>query len=166
MRAAQTKQSFTRWRYQMETFFALLALCAGNSPATGEFPSQRPEMRCFDVFFYLRLDKRLSKQSWRRWFEAPSRSLWRHCNGGELNFVRHQPGDVYGTQIWSSLCIRMSWAGTVVTKNVVVGFPSQRSVMGWVVVFLHCNQINQLFAQQIVQAHNKKVSELHIVGPL
>ena len=30
------------WRHQMETFSALLALCAGNSPVTGEFPSQRP----------------------------------------------------------------------------------------------------------------------------
>ena len=26
------------WRYQMEAFSALLARCAGNSPATGEFP--------------------------------------------------------------------------------------------------------------------------------
>ena len=25
--------------------------------------------------------KRLSKQSWGWWFETPSRSLWRHCNG-------------------------------------------------------------------------------------
>ena len=30
------------WRHQMKTFSALLALCAGNSPVTGEFPSQRP----------------------------------------------------------------------------------------------------------------------------
>ena len=30
------------WRHQMETFPVLLALCAGNSPVTGEFPSQRP----------------------------------------------------------------------------------------------------------------------------
>ena len=37
---------------------ALLALCAGNSPVTGEFPSQRPVMRGFDVFFDLRLNKR------------------------------------------------------------------------------------------------------------
>ena len=36
--------------------------------------------RCFDVFFDLRLNKRLSKHSRRRWFETPSRSLWRHCN--------------------------------------------------------------------------------------
>ena len=44
----------------METFSALLAICAGNSPATGEFPSQRPVTRSFDVFHYLRLNKRLS----------------------------------------------------------------------------------------------------------
>ena len=47
---------------------------------TGEFPSQRPVTRSFDVFFDLRLNKRLSKQSWGWWFETPSPSLWRHCN--------------------------------------------------------------------------------------
>ena len=35
----------TWWRHQMETFSALLALCAGNSPVTREFPSQRPVTR-------------------------------------------------------------------------------------------------------------------------
>ena len=68
------------WRHQMETFSALLALCAGNSLVTGEFPTQRPVTRSFDVFFYLRLNKRLSKQSWGWGFETPSRPLWRHCN--------------------------------------------------------------------------------------
>ena len=53
-----------RWRHQMKTFSALLALCAGNSPVTSEFPSQRPVTRNFDVFFYLHLNKRLSKQRW------------------------------------------------------------------------------------------------------
>ena len=47
------------WRHEMETFSASLALCAGNSPVTGEFPAQRPVTRIFDVFFDLRLDKRL-----------------------------------------------------------------------------------------------------------
>ena len=68
------------WRHQMEAFSALLALCAGNPPITGEFPSQKPVTRSFDVFFDLRLNKRLSKQSLGWWFETPSRSLWRHCN--------------------------------------------------------------------------------------
>ena len=71
---------FTWWRHQMETFSALLALCAGNSPITGEFPSQRPVTRSFDVFFDLCLYKRLSKQFRGWWFETPSGSLWRHCN--------------------------------------------------------------------------------------
>ena len=65
----------------METFSALLAICAGNSPVPGEFPAQRPVTRSFDVFFDLRLNKRLSKQSWGWWFETLSRPLWRHCNG-------------------------------------------------------------------------------------
>ena len=43
-------------------------------------PSQRPVTRSFAVFFDLRLNKRLSKQSRRWWFETPSRSLWRHLN--------------------------------------------------------------------------------------
>ena len=51
----------------MDTFNALLALCAGNSPVTEEFPTQRPVTRSFYVFFDLRVDKRLSKQS-RGWW--------------------------------------------------------------------------------------------------
>ena len=38
------------WRHRMETFFALLALCVGNSPVTGGLPSQRQVMRSFDVW--------------------------------------------------------------------------------------------------------------------
>ena len=64
----------------METFSALMTIYAGNSPVTGEFPAQRPVTRSFDVFFDLRLIKRLSKQSWGWWFETPSSSLWRHSN--------------------------------------------------------------------------------------
>ena len=72
----------------MEQFSALLALCAGNSPVTGEFPAQRPVMRSFDVFFNLRLNK----QSWGCWFETPSPSLWRHCNG--LSTTKYWPCSV------------------------------------------------------------------------
>ena len=68
------------WRHQMETFSALLAICAGNSPVTGEFHAQRPVTGSFDVFFDLRLNKRFSKQWQARWFETPSHPLWRHCN--------------------------------------------------------------------------------------
>ena len=64
----------------METFSALLAICAGNSPVSGEFPAQRPVTRSFDVLFDPALNKQLSKQLWGSWFETLSCSLWRHCN--------------------------------------------------------------------------------------
>ena len=70
----------TWWRHQMETFSAILAIFAGNSPVLGEIPAQRPVTRSLDVFFDLRLNKRLSKQSWGWWFETPSRPLWCHRN--------------------------------------------------------------------------------------
>ena len=70
----------------METFSVLLALCAGNSPVTSEFPAQRPVTGSFDVFFDLCLNKRLRKQSWGWWFETPLRSLWRHCNDSPPHF--------------------------------------------------------------------------------
>ena len=76
------------WCHQMETIFALLALCAGNSPVTGEFPAQRPVKRSFDVFFDLWLNKRLSKHSWGWLFEMPSCSFWCHCNS-LLHFEGH-----------------------------------------------------------------------------
>ena len=46
-----TSTSLTWWRHQMETLPALLAICAGNSLVSGEFPAQRPVTRSFDVFF-------------------------------------------------------------------------------------------------------------------
>ena len=86
----------TWWRHQMETFYVLLALCAGNSPVTGEFPAQKPVTRNFDVFFDLRLNKWLSKQSLGWWFEMPSCSLWRQCNEQE--------------PIWLLITLSRGWA--------------------------------------------------------
>ena len=72
-------KSYTWWRHQMEIFYALLAaLCAGNSPVTGEFPLQRPVTQSFYAFFDLNI--RLSKQLQGWWFETSLRPLWRHCD--------------------------------------------------------------------------------------
>ena len=65
-----------RLTYINQAFSALLVLCA----VTGGFPSQNQVTWSFDVFFDLRLNKRLSKQSRRWWFQTSSRSLWRQCN--------------------------------------------------------------------------------------
>ena len=92
------------WRHQMETFSALLAICAANSPVTGEFPAQRPVTRGFVIFFDLRLNKRLSKQPWGWWFEMPSRPLWRHCNdNGPVHwhiYVSQGPKWVHSIWFW------------------------------------------------------------------
>ena len=48
----------------MENIFRVTGHLCGNSPAPGEFPAQWPGTRSIDVFFDLRLNKRLSKQSW------------------------------------------------------------------------------------------------------
>ena len=91
------------WRHEMETFPALLVICMGNSPVPREFPPQRPVTRSFDVFFDLRLNKRLSKQSWGWWFETPSWSLWRQCHfnviskSSDLFPVRYN--DDYGNSV-------------------------------------------------------------------
>ena len=68
-------------------------LLCGEFTGPGEFPTQRPVTRSFDVFFDLRLKKRLSKQPWGWWFETPSWSLWRQCNEG--NRPRHFSHDGY-----------------------------------------------------------------------
>ena len=94
------------WRHQMETFSALLAFCQGNSPVNDEFPSQRPVTRSFDAFFDLRLNKRLSKQSRRRWLETLSRSLWRRCNELCLLLVLQLvPVNPSGHKQVKSLCV-------------------------------------------------------------
>ena len=55
-------------------FRVTVHLC-GNSPVSGEFPTQRPVTQKFDVFFDLRLEGRLSKHSWGWWLETPA---WSH----------------------------------------------------------------------------------------
>ena len=43
-------------------------------------PHKWPVTQTFDVFFDLRLNRRLSKQWWSWWFEMLLHPLWRHCN--------------------------------------------------------------------------------------
>ena len=56
------------WRHQLETFWRYWSLVRETHRSPVDSPSQRPVTRSFDVFFDLRLTKRLNKQSWRRWF--------------------------------------------------------------------------------------------------
>ena len=69
-------------------------LC-GEFTGPGEFPTQRPVTRSFDVLFDLCLNKRLNKQSWGWWFETPSRLLWRHRN---VKMLRGKEISPYGVR--------------------------------------------------------------------
>ena len=57
-----------------------------TGPLCGEFTGHRwitltkASDAEFDVFFDMCLNKQLSKQSGRRWFETPLRSLWHRCS--------------------------------------------------------------------------------------
>ena len=106
------------WRHQMEAYSALLALCEGNSPVPGEFLSQRPVTRSFNVFFDLHLNKRLSKQSWGWWFETPLRPLWRHCS-------------VKAPVTWVFHCSLLLWPDNSPQKGPMMwkSFPCHDSIM-------------------------------------
>ena len=56
----------------------------------GELTGPRwiPHTEASDAAFWCCLKKRLSKQSRRWWFETPSHSLWRHCNGVSIITIR------------------------------------------------------------------------------
>ena len=91
------------WHHQMETFSLLLALSAGNSPVVS--PHKGPVTQSLDVFFDLHLNKRLNKQSSRRWFEMPLRSLWRHYNAEmTTNVIRKLEMGISRYILWF-LCI-------------------------------------------------------------
>ena len=79
----------------METFSALLAICAGNSPVPGEFPAQRPVTRSFDVFFDLRLNKRLSISN----REAGDLGRYRHHYDVTVMICLHQVPSVITHQL-------------------------------------------------------------------
>ena len=61
-------------------------LC-GEFTGLGEFPTQRPVMRSFDVYFDLCLNKRLCKQSWGWWFEMLLCPLWGHSNEAKVHLM-------------------------------------------------------------------------------
>ena len=108
---ATVLRSVTSRRWFMMTssngnIFRVTGPLCGEFTGPGEFPAQRPVTRSFDVFFDLRLNKRLSKQSWDWWFETPAWSLWRHRNVLELIKSRYFRHCYKGDKNWTSLQYR------------------------------------------------------------
>ena len=82
----------SKYQFHMMTssngdIFRVTGPLCGEFTGPGEFPTQRPVTRSFDVFFDLRLNKRLSKQPRGWWFQTQLWSLWRHCNDNDYTDV-------------------------------------------------------------------------------
>ena len=122
----------------MEAFSALLAICAGNSPVPGEFPTQRPVTQSFEVFFDLHLNKQLSKQSWGWWLEMLSRPLWRHRNETKYN---HSKLTLMLNLFQKHKNISMASCKTAVTPSVLamelVQFCTKPSIFAFSVILQH-----------------------------
>ena len=147
----------------METFSALLTICAGNSPITGEFPAQRPVTRCFDVSFDILLNKRLSKQWWGWLFETPSRPLWRHCNDIRENRERVKMY-IYDRILW--FCYDLVLPNFTYISNVTMAIAQSHysDVIMWAMasqitcVSIVCSTV--LFFRR----RSKKTSKRHVAG--
>ena len=130
-------------------------LC-GEFTGPGEFPTQRPVTRSFDVFFDLRLNKRLSKQPWGWWFETPSWSLWRQCNEYDYNSSQgHHPLNRHLEHI-------SSWHQSITLQSTRHG-SNHAQIPQWVIV--HYSDVvwapkrlksstDRLFAQQVFRPTN------------
>ena len=119
------------WRHQVETFSAFPALCEGNSPVTGEFPSQRPVTQGFGVFFDLRLNKRFSKQSRLRWFEKPSRSWWRHYNYVFISRPR-QNGCRFTDDIFTLIFLHKNCC---ISNHISLRSVPRHRKCGWIIIY-------------------------------
>ena len=126
----------------MEQFSALLALCQGESTGHRWISLHQGQWGGVLIFFLdLPLNKRLSKQSRRRWFETPSRSLWRHCyelhpvtlhmvsvSPNTVNLLksrqncRHFADDIFciswNKNVWISLKISLKFVPNVRNNNI------------------------------------------------
>ena len=99
-----------KWKY----FFALLVLCGGNPPVNEGFPTQRPVKRMFNISLSAHIQTPESKQSRRRCFETPWRSLWRHCKWSQKWISQYGLSatllvkTVYGRNLLT-VCVRVQW---------------------------------------------------------
>ena len=85
------RKDITRYLCPLRLQFYMMTSTNGNifritGPSYGEFtgdwwiPPTKPSDADLWCFFWICTLQTLNKQSRRRWFETPSRSLWRHCN--------------------------------------------------------------------------------------
>ena len=105
----------TRRRHQMETFSALLALCAGNVPVTGEFPHKGQWRGALIFFICTWINGWVNTREAGDLRHTPSRPLIRHCNGLWFSqccwiwfILRNRPYQICAYP-FNALCIHTIW---------------------------------------------------------
>ena len=101
------------WRHQMETFAALLVLCTGNSPVTGEFPAQRPVTRSFDTSMWY-INILYKSMAWHKTAVIPLQTHWSYCS-----LVLNHKNDGTIHKIWRPLSRpkSLTWTTSLVSKD-------------------------------------------------
>ena len=124
-RSPNLQNSFRMMTSSNGNIFRVTGPLCGEFTGPGEFPTQRPVTRSFDVYFDLRLNKRLSKQSWGWWFETLSPSLWRHRNGLTIHY--------HAIYYWNkSLGLRMCVYGALILKLTYHGYAMRKNLPLWI----------------------------------
>ena len=100
-------------------FRVTVPLC-GDFTGPGEFPTRRPVTWSFDVFFDLRLNKRLSKQTWGWWFETLAyASANVHRIGGKCFILKIPVSNTHDMHT-NPICLPMQGSVFVLGGRVVV----------------------------------------------
>ena len=97
--------------------------------------------RSFDVFFDLRLNKRLSKQWWGWWFDTLSHPLWRHRNALYIDSLRHSNINVSALEQY---CFRL-W---LVASATPAQAPSYYTNQWWLIVMWALGNKHQWYMNQ------------------
>ena len=119
-------------------------LC-GEFTGPGEFPTQRPVTRGFDVFFDLRLNIPLSKQSWGWWFETLSRSLWHHRNVVEYcTLLPYKDRLSMYREAYRPICISNVCLSDVLFQDSSKDPRNYRTILEWISLPRHyCPMVDQ-----------------------
>ena len=150
------------WRHQMKTISSSLVICAGNSPVHGEFPAQRPLTRSFRVFFNLRLNEHLNKQSG---------DLRLYCAYYDVVVMGYTllsaPRESNGLVVWSISCFAVQWIFIWETNDkirlLLIGLVSwSRQVESLIMDSAKCLALNILRMPVVI---NFKVHILKINNP-
>ena len=113
--------------------FRITGTLGGESTGHQWIPITKASNAGFDVFFDFSLNKRLNKQSTRRWFDTPGCSLCRHCSS-----VKKPNWTLPSSQLLNYICYKIVCHILIIIVCLWYFFKSDASTVenGWVSIFI------------------------------